>query len=720
MTIPLERAVFRILAFDPEFKERSGTAWFFTQDLLLTAAHCVGDREQRRVFGGPFTLLLPGTKNPPHLELVHDPDWDLDVALLRLPPGTSLHPAPIPLPLGKLPNDLEPGEVWRGRGFPRAHREGLHPFGSISSLAGRVENQPAIELSCEYGGQGNLEGISGGPVCVAGAAVATLRYAPPQTNQLVIHATALAQVGWAELQGLLQPVSLEPPPPPLGPEWLTPAPTRYFTGRKDELRRLHESMRQLGERTAAAPSLGPGRQPALQAICGVSGVGKTELAKAYAALHGKEYQAVYWLEFRNLASTRTALAALRPHLARHQPWLLVIDGADPPEPLGPLLNGIEPGGQVLITTEDEDSTALGITAPIALDVFKEDEALDFLLHRAARPARPFSEVEKQSAQQLAELLEYDPFDLEIAGAAVARGGTTFAMYCRMVKAQPAGSRNLDLRIKQCEASGKHVLSLLQAAALLGKEPIPLAFFESTTCRPLFGETIALPRLHEAAEQLRGASLIRYEDDTISVKPRTQGRMTEMMGEPQARDSLRVLCAAARQHLSAPQTDLGLCLQLVPHLRHLVRQVERYRLPSDDAAALLQQASATLLGLDQLDHAEPFLQSHAKLKRELFQQAELALVSVLSDLGLVQHQRGRREEARTCFQRALQLCQASEGEVATSQAEVLYRKVLGCVKGLDYPLEQTSALSGLVRVLCRLGQDLAASRAIRELTTGLPD
>lgn len=59
----------------------------------------------------------------------------------------------------------------------------------------------------------------------------------------------------------------------------------FFTGREDLLERLHTQLQTT--QTAVALS-----QP--QAISGLGGIGKTQLAVEYAYRYGQEYQAVLW------------------------------------------------------------------------------------------------------------------------------------------------------------------------------------------------------------------------------------------------------------------------------------------------------------------------------------------------------------------------------------------------------------------------------------------
>ena len=76
----------------------------------------------------------------------------------------------------------------------------------------------------------------------------------------------------------------------------------HFTGRDEALRRLHEDLRS-------------GKQAAItQAISGLGGVGKTQLALEYAYRHASDYEGVWWLRAETPATLADDYAGLAPFL----------------------------------------------------------------------------------------------------------------------------------------------------------------------------------------------------------------------------------------------------------------------------------------------------------------------------------------------------------------------------------------------------------------------
>jgi hypothetical protein len=130
--------------------------------------------------------------------------------------------------------------------------------------------------------------------------------------------------------------------------WNVPSPVRSFTGRDPQLAALRAQL--TAERSAALV-------PAT-ALHGIGGVGKTQLALAYAQQYREDYWLGWWVPAETQVTTTSALAQLGgelglptdlpPHelaarlaalLADRGGWLLIFDNATGPATLGPFLPG---------------------------------------------------------------------------------------------------------------------------------------------------------------------------------------------------------------------------------------------------------------------------------------------------------------------------------------------------------------------------------------------
>ncbi|MER5395334.1 FxSxx-COOH system tetratricopeptide repeat protein [Streptomyces sp. NPDC002599] len=176
-----------------------------------------------------------------------------------------------------------------------------------------------------------------------------------------------------------------------------------FTGRDALLDKL-------GRRLRAADS-------GAVALCGMSGVGKTQLATEYIYRFGPEYDVVWWATADQLGTLRERLAQLAPALGLetgreygeriravhqallrgvpHRRWLLVLDSADEADGIADLVP--TGSGHVLITTRNTDWALHGAEL-LEVPLYGRNESVDLIRRRAPRLTR-------SEAHRLAEALE---------------------------------------------------------------------------------------------------------------------------------------------------------------------------------------------------------------------------------------------------------------------------------------------------------------------------
>jgi hypothetical protein len=117
-------------------------------------------------------------------------------------------------------------------------------------------------------------------------------------------------------------------------------------------------------------------------------------------------------------------------LEQHQGWLFIFDNADTPD----LLTAFLPeknSGHILITSRGKDFRGIQIAKPIELQVFRPQEAREFLLKRAARSANQPPQdqgADPEEAGALAAELGHMPLALEQAGAYISETQTSWKEY----------------------------------------------------------------------------------------------------------------------------------------------------------------------------------------------------------------------------------------------------------------------------------------------------
>jgi tetratricopeptide (TPR) repeat protein len=285
----------------------------------------------------------------------------------------------------------------------------------------------------------------------------------------------------------------DPPPPaaqgrPAAPASATvwgpvPQGVYRFVGRQTALDRLYGSL---------AGHAGGGTV----AIQGLGGIGKTQLAIAYAKRFADHYDLVWWVAGDRRELACAGLAALDvgdtpdvppddhvttvvEALRRGRPyarWLLVFDNADDPDDVRDLMpSGI---GDIIVTTRNTRWNAF--EELLELDVLSRRESVEFLRHRM----RGLTEAD---AQRLAEAAGDLPLVLEHAAESripvdeyLAR--LEGAPRSLLSTNQPSGypvpvTESWDTAIERLRAEAPAALDLLQCCAFFGTGPIPLESLE---------------------------------------------------------------------------------------------------------------------------------------------------------------------------------------------------------------------------------------------------
>src|SRR6266571_2645464 len=383
------------------------------------------------------------------------------------------------------------------------------------------------------------------------------------------------------------------------PVWNVPyAHNPFFTGREELLSRLEKQL-QSGQPSALS-------QP--QAISGLGGIGKTQIAVEYAYRHHQDYQAVLWARAESremLTSSLVEMAtlldlpqkdaqdqsltiqAVKNWLQTHGGWLLILDNADEPALLGQFLPWA-PAGHILLTTRAQ---ALGeLARRIEVGTFTPEQGTLFLLRRASLLAADASleqAVPKdcEEAMQISQQLGGLPLALDQAGAYVEETGCRLQDYQRiyrqrrrellkqrggLVRSHPEPvATTWSLSFRRVQEKQPAAAELLRLCAFLAPEDIAEEMI--TQGAPHLGpllEPVArdLYEFNQAIEVLRAYSLVQRDPSTgaLSIHRLVQAVLRDALPAEEAQLwAERTVCAVNAAFPKVEFVQWSLCERYLP-------------------------------------------------------------------------------------------------------------------------------------------------------------
>jgi tetratricopeptide (TPR) repeat protein len=303
-----------------------------------------------------------------------------------------------------------------------------------------------------------------------------------------------------------------------------------FTGREDILKDLHQHL-SIERETAVLP----------EALHGMGGVGKSQVAIEYIHRHRAEYDLIWWIPAEHssqiLASLTdlaqrldldvsreaiSAVPAVREALSTAETpytnWLLVFDNAE-------LLSDVRPffptggHGKILVTSRNPEWA--GVTQALEVDVFSRSESTAFLTKRTP-------ELTLDEADQLADALGDLPLAVEQAAAWRVATGMPVGQYLRLLdekriellelgsspdyEVSVAAAWNVSL--DRLEQVNNAALQLLQVCSYFAPEPISRDLFAGSPSAPIslsLDETLQDPiRLARAIRDIQRYALAKFD------------------------------------------------------------------------------------------------------------------------------------------------------------------------------------------------------------------
>jgi tetratricopeptide (TPR) repeat protein len=509
-------------------------------------------------------------------------------------------------------------------------------------------------------------------------------------------------------------------PPVQSRVWTVPHPrNRNFTGRKALLKDLRKKL------TSGQPAA------LTQAIHGLGGVGKTQLANEYAYRHASDYDAVLWVraeESTTLAADFAALAgelsvsepdtrdqdadvkAVLRWLREHTRWLLVFDNAEEGRQIAKYLPQVGTG-HVLITSRNPNWREYA--QPVVVEVMEPEDAVDFLLKRTG-------EKDRATAGKLAEELGFLPIALAQAGAYMEQKQKSLPDYLSLFQEYrdkvltPSDDYPLsiaatwELSFQAVRAHSPAAADLLNLCAFFAPEDIPLDMIVAGAKHlpdSLKNAVLEPLELDDMVGELGKYSLVEVDKErrTISSHRLVQEVVRDKLSSEERQMWAEAALQIVNSGFSYKKNDLStwpIAAMVLPHALAVITLPDLRKPDSKEVSELLSYLLSDiglyLLHRAQYGEARNQLERALTIDEAVYGPDDSKVAADLGNLGKVLNALGDLQGARFNLERALTIDEAVYGpnhpHVATSLNElgrVLHD--LGDLQGARSNLEKALAI-----------------------------
>lgn len=468
----------------------------------------------------------------------------------------------------------------------------------------------------------------------------------------------------------------------------------FFTGRDSMLERLYSELR--SEKAVALTQT--------QAISGLGGIGKTQVAIEYAYRYRSHYKAIFWaraetrdvfiadfismaellcLPEKNAQDPHHALAAVRNWLHTSADWLLILDNV---EDFSIFKDDIPTGGNghIILTTRTQATGTLA--RRINLEQMQPEESTLFLLRRSQLlasdvPLVEASETLRSTAGTIAHLMDGLPLALDQAGAYIEQTGCSLSDYLDRYRTHSSillslrGAASSDhpksmkatfsLSFAKIELANPAASDFLKLCAFFHPDAIPEAIFSGAGQN--LGPALALvaddPVQFDAIiAVLRTYSLIHRDAEAkiLTMHRLVQAILKDDMdqcayktwGERVVRILHRVFPS-----INIVETDVTswpACQQYLPHILACSALIEQEKLYSPEAASLLYRAGSYLFERGLYEEAHPLLQQSLVIREQALGADHPDVADSLDKLAQLCEAQWKEAQAERLYQQALDI------------------------------------------------------------------
>jgi tetratricopeptide (TPR) repeat protein len=483
------------------------------------------------------------------------------------------------------------------------------------------------------------------------------------------------------------------------PYWRNP----FFTGREDVLATLQ---------SALSPTH---ISPRIQALSGMAGVGKTQVAVEYAYRHASSYQAVLWMSADSaeaLTSSFVALAetlglsekqeanqlhiikAVKQWLEHNVHWLLLIDNLEEVSLLQDIFLAPHTG-HILVTTR---SRRMGQLAHrLELSPLSHDDGALLLLRRTSvlptgATLHQVPEEQRLQARAISQEVDGLPLALDQAGAYIEETGRGLAEYVVLYQQyafallQRRGSVQHDhpssivttfaLSFTRVKERNVAAVELLELCAFLHPDAIPedLLIDGASALSPVLQAALSNPmEFDRILEELLTFSLVQREPSrTVLLVHRLVQVVARGMLSPEQQRAY-IAQVVGMVNVAFPSAELAnwaRCQRYLPQARVCAQHLQHLAQPLPQAVQLLLRVGVYLSARGLYDEAETLLTQARALEEDLLKQEDHPSPMLLHALADVFYKKGKYEQVERLSLLALELCEQTSGQESPDSVAAL--------------------------------------------------
>ncbi len=474
----------------------------------------------------------------------------------------------------------------------------------------------------------------------------------------------------------------------------------YFTGRENLIKQIEDFLKP-GEKAALT-------QPQKQAISGLGGIGKTQIAVEYAYRHKDSYNSILWINAENEASLAKSVAEIaeaidlpgkksqeqeiifssfKNWMKRERVWLLILDNVDDMK----FFNEFVPTGflgSVLITTRRR---ATGQAHELHVEEM-EDEGILLLLRRSGVIGEK-EEIEKAPEEALNNAKEINkkfdglPLALEQAGAYIKETGINLEKFLELfeafgkdfLKEKPetqdypqSVAQVFAMSLEKTEKESPEAGELIRLCAFFDADSIPEIIFKE-------GKEHLSQRLKEVAgNEFKWNGLITKASKFSLIKRTQSGEsLSNDQKENQRGESLRIHRLAQqvfRDGLQDPKSwaekaikalngafpdaekfeNWYLCRQLFPSVKALTDLTSDNDLEIPELGQICNQTGYYLMQIGVYEESRKFLEKAHDINKNCYLGEHPELARSLNYFGALESWEGNYEKSESLLKDSLQM------------------------------------------------------------------